>query len=44
MTECTAGATVNRPERIKIGTVGTPVPGTEVTVASDGEVLVRART
>lgn len=43
MTECTAGATVNRPERIKIGTVGTPVPGTEVTVASDGEVLVRGK-
>jgi long-subunit acyl-CoA synthetase (AMP-forming) len=43
MTECTAGATVNRPERIKIGTVGTPVPGTEVTVAPDGEVLVRGK-
>jgi long-subunit acyl-CoA synthetase (AMP-forming) len=43
MTECTAGATVNRPERIKIGTVGTPVTGTEVSVAPDGEVLVRGR-
>ncbi|OHV04990.1 AMP-dependent synthetase/ligase [Mycobacterium talmoniae] len=43
MTECTAAATVNRPERIKIGTVGTPVPGTEVTLAPDGEVLLRGK-
>ncbi|MCU1643109.1 MAG: long-chain fatty acid--CoA ligase [Nocardia sp.] len=43
MTECTAGATVSRPERIKIGTVGTPLPGAEVTIAEDGEVLVRGR-
>ncbi len=43
MTECTAGATLNRPERIKIGTVGTPVPGSEVTLAADGEVLVRGK-
>ncbi|MBO0866289.1 MAG: AMP-binding protein, partial [Mycobacterium sp.] len=43
MTECTAGATMNRPEQIKIGTVGTALPGTEVTVAPDGEVLVRGK-
>jgi long-subunit acyl-CoA synthetase (AMP-forming) len=43
MTECTAGATVNRPSRIKIGTVGTPVTGVEVTLAPDGEVLVRGK-
>lgn len=43
MTECTAGATVNPPGRIKIGTVGTPVPGVEVAVAPDGEVLVRGK-
>ncbi|MBB5917070.1 long-subunit acyl-CoA synthetase (AMP-forming) [Nocardia transvalensis] len=41
MTECTAGATVTRPERIRIGTVGTPLPGAEVRLADDGEVLVR---
>ncbi|MEZ0363846.1 long-chain fatty acid--CoA ligase [Mycobacterium sp. pUA109] len=41
MTECTAGATVNRPDRIKIGTVGVPLPGVDVRIAPDGEVLVR---
>ncbi|WP_280357016.1 AMP-dependent synthetase/ligase [Nocardia otitidiscaviarum] len=43
MTECTAGATISRPERIKIGTVGLPLPDTEVRIAADGEVLVRGR-
>ncbi|MEU0544569.1 long-chain fatty acid--CoA ligase [Nocardia sp. NPDC005978] len=43
MTECTAGATVNRPERVKIGTVGTALPGAEIKIAEDGEVLVRGR-
>ncbi|GAB0104001.1 long-chain fatty acid--CoA ligase [Nocardia sp. JMUB6875] len=43
MTECTAGATVDRPERIKIGTVGRPLPGAEVRIAEDGEVLVRGK-
>ncbi|MVU83722.1 AMP-binding protein [Nocardia sp. ET3-3] len=43
MTECTAGATVDRPERIKIGTVGRPLPGAEVRLAADGEVLVRGK-
>jgi long-subunit acyl-CoA synthetase (AMP-forming) len=43
MSECTAGATVSRPGRIKIGTVGTTVPGAEVSLAADGEVLVRGK-
>ncbi|APA99153.1 AMP-dependent synthetase/ligase [Nocardia seriolae] len=43
MTECTAGATMDRPARIKIGTVGTAFPDTEVRIAADGEVLVRGR-
>ncbi|MBF6209941.1 long-chain fatty acid--CoA ligase [Nocardia puris] len=43
MTECTAGATLNGPERVKIGTVGTPLPGAEVRLADDGEVLIRGR-
>ena len=40
MTETTAGATVNRPQSLKIGTVGRPVPGTSVRIANDGEVLL----
>ncbi len=41
MSECTAAVTVNRPDRIAIGTVGTPVPGAQIRLAHDGEVLVR---
>lgn len=41
MSECTAAVTVNRPGHIKIGTVGVPVPGAELQIADDGEVLVR---
>ncbi|MFB9778179.1 AMP-dependent synthetase/ligase [Rhodococcus baikonurensis] len=41
MSECTAAVTVNRPSRIKLGTVGLPVPGAEITIAEDGEILVR---
>lgn len=43
MTECTCAGTINRPDRIKIGTVGVPVPGVEVSLGSDGEVLLRGR-
>lgn len=41
MTENTAAATVNRPDDFKFGTVGKPIPGVEVAIAADGEVLIR---
>ncbi|WP_375493766.1 AMP-dependent synthetase/ligase [uncultured Jatrophihabitans sp.] len=42
LTETCAGVTVNRPNSIKIGTVGRPVGGTTVKVADDGELLFKA--
>jgi len=41
LTESTAPATVNRPSRVKIGTVGPALPGTSIRVAEDGEVQLR---
>jgi len=42
MSETSCGVTINRPEAIRIGTVGTVVPGgTEISIADDGELLVR---
>ncbi|MCT4353187.1 long-chain fatty acid--CoA ligase [Streptomyces sp. Je 1-79] len=38
LTESSAAATANPPERVKYGTVGQPVPGTTVHIAEDGEV------
>jgi long-chain acyl-CoA synthetase len=42
LTETTAGITVNRPDAIKVGTVGQPVGGVTVKVADDGELLFKA--
>ncbi|MCA1783710.1 MAG: long-chain fatty acid--CoA ligase [Dermatophilaceae bacterium] len=41
LTESSSAAFVARLKAFKIGTVGWPVPGTEVKIADDGEVLLR---
>ena len=41
MSETTGSGTVNPPGRMKIGTVGPPVPGVEIKLGPDGEVFIR---
>jgi long-chain acyl-CoA synthetase len=42
LTETTAGICVNRPDALRIGTVGQPVGGTAARVADDGELLFKS--
>lgn len=44
LTEATTVVAVNRPRRFKLGTVGQPVPGVDVRIDEDGEILVRGDT
>jgi len=43
MTECSAPATLNTLQETRFGTVGKPLPGVEMKIAGDGEILLRAR-
>jgi long-chain acyl-CoA synthetase len=40
-TECTTASNVNMPTGFRFGTVGPAIPGIEVRIAEDGEILVR---
>ena len=41
LTETTAAATCNRPDSYRFGTVGPALPGVEIKIAGDGEILIR---
>jgi long-chain acyl-CoA synthetase len=41
LTETSAGAFVNQPGNFKLGSVGTPFPGSEARIAEDGEILIK---
>ncbi|MCP4362129.1 MAG: AMP-binding protein, partial [Chloroflexi bacterium] len=41
LTETTSPITLNRPGDVKFGTVGRPLPGSQVKIANDGEILLK---
>ena len=44
LSECTSGASVNRPDHYRFGTVGLALPNMEARLAEDGELLLRGPT
>jgi long-chain acyl-CoA synthetase len=44
LTECTTACSVNTPDRYRFGSVGPPLPGSEIRIAADGEIEVRSDT
>ncbi len=44
LTECTTACSVNTPTRFRFGTVGPVLPGFDVRIADDGEILIRSET
>ena len=41
MTETCAAATLNTLDEVRVGSVGRPLPGTDVAIGDDGEILMR---
>jgi long-chain acyl-CoA synthetase len=44
LTECTTACAANRVDRFRFGTVGTAMPGFEIKIADDGEILIKGPT
>ncbi|MGH3136871.1 MAG: AMP-dependent synthetase/ligase [Gaiellaceae bacterium] len=44
LTECTTACSTNRPDLYRFGSVGKPLPGFEIRIATDGEIEVRSAT
>jgi long-chain acyl-CoA synthetase len=44
LTECTTAASTNTHAAYRFGTVGRPLPGTQVKLAEDGELLIKSET
>ncbi|MCP3803528.1 long-chain fatty acid--CoA ligase [Allokutzneria sp. A3M-2-11 16] len=43
LTETSAASFLARPDELSFGAIGRPLPGTEVRIADDGEVLIKGR-
>ncbi len=44
LSECTTAATVNQRDAFRFGTVGKALPGVELRIAEDGEIMIRSDT